>query len=69
MTIAIMAEPGKQICGETFDNFDIIRIFKESFEYNIVSGQILENSGFTYGKLYENGVFINGKIHSHCMIP
>ncbi|MFT5874854.1 MAG: ribosomal-protein-alanine N-acetyltransferase [Clostridium sp.] len=59
----------KQICKHIFENTDIIRIFAESFDYNLGSCRILEKSGFLYeGTLrknaVKNGVVLDMKIYS-----
>lgn len=55
------------ICKETFETFDVVRIFAEPFADNAGSRRVLEKAGFTYEGTMRNGVYKNGEIHSYCM--
>lgn len=56
-----------QICKNAFSNFDIVRIYAETFEDNLGSRGVLEKAGFTYEGTMRKGVYKNGKILSYCM--
>lgn len=57
-----MTEAVKQTCEYVFANSDILRIFAETFSYNIASCRVLEKAGFRYeGTLRQNAVK-NGEI-------
>lgn len=63
----VMTEAVRWICRETFDRFDILRIFAEPFADNLGSRRVLEKAGFTREGTMRNGVYKNGRVHSYCM--
>lgn len=63
----IMTEAAKQICGQAFAKFDIVRIFAEPFAYNTGSRRVLEKAGFVLEGIMKNGVYKNGKYFDYCM--
>ena len=58
----IMTEAVKQICEYVFANSDIIRIYAESFAYNIASCRALEKAGFQYEGTLRSNAVKNGKV-------
>lgn len=63
----IMTEAIKKICDMAFNQFDIVRIYAEPFEYNKGSRRVLEKSGFNLEGIFKNSVIKNDKIFNSCM--
>jgi ribosomal-protein-alanine N-acetyltransferase len=63
----IMTEAVKQICYEAFNQFDIIRIFAEPFEYNNGSRIVLEKAGFKLEGILKNSIIKNEIIQNSCI--
>lgn len=63
----IMSKAVKQLCGEAFAAFDILRIYAEPYAHNIGSRKVLEKAGFTLEGIMRRGVYKNGRVHDYCM--
>ena len=58
----IMTEAVKQLCDYVFSHTDIIRIYAESFSYNIGSCRVLEKAGFQYEGTLRSNALKNGNV-------
>ena len=58
----IMTEAVKQLCDYVFSNTDIIRIYAETFAYNIGSCRVLEKAGFQYEGTLRSNALKNGNV-------
>lgn len=56
-----------QICRETFEREDIVRIFAEPFARNTASRRVLEKNGFVLEGVMKKGAFKNGEYLDWCM--
>ena len=63
----IMSRAVRQLCGEAFLQYDIVRIYAEPFAYNIGSRRVLEKSEFQLEGILRNSVCKNGRIYDACM--
>ncbi len=63
----IMSEAVKMICKETFEKFDVLRIYAEPFADNKGSRKVLENCGFQLEGIMKKSVFKNNTFHDSCM--
>ena len=58
----IMTEAVKQLCDYVFSHTDIIRIYAETFAYNIGSCRVLEKAGFQYEGTLRSNALKNGNV-------
>lgn len=56
-----------QICKYVFENYDVVRIFAESFASNIGSQRALEKAGFKLEGVMEKSVYKNNQIQDSYM--
>ena len=63
----IVSRAVKMICSETFEKYDIIRIYAEPFEHNKGSRKVLEKAGFTLEGIFKNNVYKNDNIYNSCV--
>lgn len=63
----IMTAAARQLCGEAFDRFDLVRISAEPYAYNTGSRRVLEKAGFTLEGILRKSVFKNGTVYDACM--
>lgn len=63
----IMSDAARQLCGEAFERFDLLRIFAEPFAYNTGSRRVLEKAGFELEGILKKSVVKNGAVHDSCM--
>ena len=59
----IMTKAVKDICKYFFDNYDVLRIDAEVFEYNKGSMRVLEKAGFVFEGIKRKSVYKNNKIY------
>lgn len=59
----IMTKAVKDMCEYFFNNYDVIRIDAEVFEYNKGSMKVLENAGFAFEGIKRKSVYKNDKIY------
>lgn len=58
----IMSKAVKQLCGQAFEAFDIVRIYAEPFSNNARSARVLEKAGFVLEGRLKNSIYKNGEI-------
>ena len=63
----IMTAAVRQLCRETFEQWDVARIFAEPFAENLASRRVLEKAGFVLEGVMHHGVYKCGKLRDFCM--
>lgn len=63
----VMSGAARQLCGEAFERYDLLRIFAEPFAYNTGSRRVLEKAGFGLEGILKKSVFKNGQVYDSCM--
>jgi [ribosomal protein S5]-alanine N-acetyltransferase len=63
----IMTRAVKAIASYTFREFDVIRIYAETFCDNIASGRILVKAGFSHEATLRKNIIKNGVIKDSCI--
>lgn len=63
----IMTCAVRQMCETAFEQYDIVRISAEPYEYNIGSRRVLEHAGFELEGILRKSVYKNGQIYDSCM--
>lgn len=63
----IMSAAIKQLCEIAFEQYDIVRIFAEPFEYNTGSRRALEKAGFVLEGIMKKSVFKNNCYFDSCI--
>lgn len=63
----VMTGAVRQICGEVFARYDVVRIYAEPFARNRGSRRVLEKAGFTLEGILKNSVCKNGELLDSCM--
>ena len=58
----IMTGAVRQVCGEVFSRYDVVRIYAEPFARNRGSCRVLEKAGFALEGILKNSVYKNGEI-------
>ena len=65
----IMTASAKLMCRWVFKNTDLVRVFAQSFDYNIGSMKVLEKAGFQLegilrSNIYKNGNFFDSRLYA-----
>ncbi|PKM77698.1 MAG: GNAT family N-acetyltransferase [Firmicutes bacterium HGW-Firmicutes-15] len=63
----IMSAAVKQIFKVAFNEYDIVRIFAETYAYNIGSRKVLEKAGFELEGVLKKSICKNGQIFDSCI--
>lgn len=63
----IMTAAVRQICGEGFGAWDIVRIYAKPYAVNAASRGVLEKAGFVLEGVLRNSVYKNGRLLDSCI--
>ena len=59
----IMTDAVKEICSYAFENYDLVRIFAEVYDYNTASQNVLKKAGFKLEGILQKSVYKNYKFY------
>lgn len=63
----IMSSAIKYLCKFAFEQYDIVRIYAEPFEYNTGSRKALEKAGFILEGIKKKSIYKNGNFFNSCI--